>query len=318
MFKELKNKKNLLAFSGGTDSSALFHMLTNLFIDFDMIMVNYNSRTNSKEEVLYAQALANKFNKKLYLLDTTLSIDKSNFEKRARDIRYDFFDKSMINYDNLLLGHNLSDKVEWFFMQFVRGAGIKELYGMNKLSKRKNYTLARPLLDLSKKEILDYLNSNDVKYFYDESNNDTKFTRNYFRHSFTEKLLDGNEKGILKTFSILNKEKELLPKETLIEEIKEYVVYNISFSMASNLLSKLLKEKGYLLSGEQRKEFDESEELTITFNGSYYTGTYREGKLYFSPYRKDVVMDKTFKELMRKNNIPPKHRTYLFLENKVV
>lgn len=306
MFEFLKNKKNLLAYSAGTDSSALFHMLEANNIEFDLIMVNYNTRSESLDEVDHANSL----NKKLYLLNTDLDLDKSNFEKRARDIRYDFFDKVMKDYDNLILGHNLSDKVEWFFMQFVRGAGINELAGMSKLSKRKNYNIVRPLLDISKKEILEYLEKNKIKYFYDKSNDDQNFTRNYFRHTFTNKLLDGNEKGILKTFSILDNEKNQLPSEKLIYNIEELFVYRIDFLRASNLLSKLLKEKGYVLSGRQREEFDNNEELVIQVNKNYYVATYSENKFYFSPYLTGN-MKKEDKERMRKNRIPPKHRVYL-------
>ena len=54
-FSRIKNNKNLLAFSGGVDSSALFFLLQNHKIDFDIAIVNYNTREQSKDEVKYAQ-----------------------------------------------------------------------------------------------------------------------------------------------------------------------------------------------------------------------------------------------------------------------
>jgi len=312
MVNNLKNKKNLLAFSGGTDSSALFNMLLEQDIPFDLVMVDYNSREQSKKEVAFAKSLISKYNKKLHLLNTSLDLSEGNFEKRARDIRYDFFDKTMINYDNLILGHNLSDKLEWFLMQLTRGAGIKELYGMEEISIRKNYTVVRPLLNDSKKEILEYLNKHQLNYFYDKSNDDESFTRNYFRHNFSEKLLEENKEGILKTFKILEKEKSFLPVGKKIEELNEYVVYKIDFSVASSLLSSLLKERGYLLSGSQREEFEDKEEITVIFEDKTYSASYREGKLYLSPYLKDIILPKKFKEEMRIKKVPPKHRGYLF------
>jgi tRNA(Ile)-lysidine synthase len=197
-------------------------------------------------------------------------------------------------------------------MQFIRGAGINELFGMNKSSSRNNYLIKRPLLDLSKKQILNLLNEKKINYFYDDSNDNTKFTRNYFRHTFTEKLLNGNEKGILKTFNILDKERKLLPSGSLVFKNEDFVVFNVPFSMASSLLSKLLKEKGYLLSGDQRNEFEESEELTVSSKNFSFVASYRNEKLYLSPYIKDIVMEKSFKEIMRKEKIPPKHRPYLY------
>ena len=304
----MRNKKNLLAFSAGTDSSALFHMLEENNIQFDMIMVNYNTREESKKEVEFAK---NK-NKHLHLLETNLDLEKgSNFEKVARDIRYEFFDKEMINYDNLILGHNLSDKVEWFLMQFIKGAGVKELYGMETESERKDYTILRPILDLSKEEILKYLKKNNIEYFYDKSNDNKKFTRNFIRHNFSEKLLKEGKKGILKTFKILEKEKKHLPKEKLIEKNKEYCKYEIKFEFAAGVISRYLKERGYLLSGGQRNEFEEKEEITVkSKDKGYYSATYREGYLYISPYD-NSVMPKKIKEEMREKKIPPKHRRYL-------
>ena len=60
--KVLKNKKNLLAFSGGVDSTALFFLLQDQKIVFDIAIVNYNLREKAKEEVLYAKELAKKYN----------------------------------------------------------------------------------------------------------------------------------------------------------------------------------------------------------------------------------------------------------------
>ena len=58
-FSRIKNSKNLLAFSGGVDSSALFFLLLNHKIDFDIAIVNYNTRDQSKDEIAYALNLAN-------------------------------------------------------------------------------------------------------------------------------------------------------------------------------------------------------------------------------------------------------------------
>jgi len=313
MFKNLYNKKNLLAFSAGTDSSYLFYLLEKNNIEFDLIMVDYNIREQSKKEVEYAKSL----NKLLHLKSVTIE-NKSNFEKKARDIRYEFFDNIMQRdgYDNLILGHNLSDKLEWLLMQLTKGAGIKELSGMNSISNRKNYTIVRPLLSFSKTEIMEELNQNKIKYFYDKSNDEEKYTRNYFRHNFSEPLIKKYKTGILKTFDILKKEVALLPSGKLIDMQKKYLVYEIDYSMASSLLSKILKKEGYLLSGSQREEFEDKEEITVIIENIKYTGSYRNGKLYFSPFLDNIGMSKDFKEDMRKKGIPPKHRGYLFAQLK--
>ncbi len=69
-------------------------------------------------------------------------------------------------------------------MQLSRGAGLAEILGMQECEKRSNYTLLRPLLFMSKDEILSYLKENDIFYFQDESNENEKYFRNYIRKIF--------------------------------------------------------------------------------------------------------------------------------------
>ena len=91
-FSRIKNSKNLLAFSGGVDSSALFFLLLNHKIDFDIAIVNYNTREQSKDEIEYALNLAKEYKKEIFIKDVKLE-NSSNFEKNARDIRYIFFEQ---------------------------------------------------------------------------------------------------------------------------------------------------------------------------------------------------------------------------------
>ena len=61
---QLRDQKNLLAFSGGVDSTALFFLLLKKNIEFDIAIVNYQTRESSKDELLYAKELSSKYNKK--------------------------------------------------------------------------------------------------------------------------------------------------------------------------------------------------------------------------------------------------------------
>lgn len=91
----LKRGKNLLAFSYGSDSSALFYLLMQEKIDFDLVMINYKTRKNSDLEELKAKELALKFHKKFFIKHAPKF--QSNFEKKARDFRYDFFEKFVLS-----------------------------------------------------------------------------------------------------------------------------------------------------------------------------------------------------------------------------
>ena len=91
-FSVIGNQKNLLAFSAGVDSTALFFLLLEQNISFDIAIVNYNVRIQAMQEVAYARELALKYNKQIFIRDIKLE-NSSNFEKTARDIRYKFFEE---------------------------------------------------------------------------------------------------------------------------------------------------------------------------------------------------------------------------------
>ena len=137
----LKDKSSILAFSHGVDSTALFHLLANQNIDFDLAFVNYNTRKESILEENEAINLAKKFNKKIFVKKVNLNLEKSsNFEKIARDLRYEFFDEifSKFDYRFLITAHNLNDLFEWFLMRISKGAGLCNALGMSICDKKEN------------------------------------------------------------------------------------------------------------------------------------------------------------------------------------
>ncbi|HAC70801.1 MAG TPA: tRNA lysidine(34) synthetase TilS, partial [Arcobacter skirrowii] len=204
-FSEIKSSKNLLAFSAGVDSTALFFLLLNSNIPFDIAIVDYNIREQSKEEVAHAKNLAKKFNKKIYKKDIFLE-NLSNFEKQARDARYNFFEEIIKknSYDFLITAHQLNDKFEWFLMQLSKGAGLIELLGMSEIEDKEFYKIYRPLLNFSKDELISYLENKNIKYFVDESNIDEKYKRNYFRNSFSNSFLKEFKEGVKSSFNFLH------------------------------------------------------------------------------------------------------------------
>ena len=154
---ELKNAKNLLAFSSGTDSTALYFLLKEYEISFDIAIVDYGTRKQSKLEVSRAKSLCFWDNKKCYTL-TSKPIAK-NFEAEARKIRYDFFYTltPQESYQNLILAHQLNDNFEWFLMQFCKGSSIENMQIPKKSlfweeSQRKCHIL-RPMISISKNQI---------------------------------------------------------------------------------------------------------------------------------------------------------------------
>jgi len=311
--KNLKNKKNLLAFSAGIDSSALFFLLLENNIKFDIAIVDYGVREQSKEEVTHAKAMAEKYNLTCYTIQAPKFT--THFEKNAREFRYTFFETLIkkYNYDTLLTAHQLNDQLEWLLMRFTKGAGISELIGLEPVSKRKNYTLVRPLLEYSKDELLSFLENHDYPYFIDQSNSDKKYERNRFRKQFSDPLMAEYKKGIKRSFDYLRKDKKSLEKEFEVvyseKELSVIKLHKISAKVKASDLA--LKELGYLLSSSQRQEIEKEESLVI---GGEWAVELKDDLLYIAPYH-TTDMPKQFKEQCRIAQIPTKIRPYIFKEN---
>ncbi len=306
-------KKNLLAFSAGVDSSALFFLLLEHNIPFDIALVNYGTRLESDREEEHAKALAKKYGKKCYTAKAPEF--STHFEANARKFRYDFFE-SLIDehgYDTLLTAHQLNDQLEWFFMRLTKGAGLSELIGLEPVSKRNGYTLIRPLLEYSKKELLDYLETNDHPYFIDDSNSDEKYERNRFRKAFSDPIISRFGEGIKRSFGYLREDKKRLESgfETIFSEKQLYIIQLKQPGSKVKAVDLALKKLGYLLSSSQRVEIEKEKSLVI---GGKWVAEEQNGLLYIAPYV-TADMPKIFKEKCRVAKIPVKIRPYLFLEN---
>lgn len=300
----LKKGKNLLAFSYGSDSSALFHFLVQKKIDFDLAMINYKTRKNSDLEEQKAKELALEFHKKIFI--KSAPVIKGNFEKEARDFRYDFFEKICLeqNYDNLILAHHLNDQLEWFLMQLSRGAGLAEILGMQEYEKRQNYTLLRPLLFTSKDEILSYLKENDIFYFQDESNENEKYFRNYIRKNFSNAFVSKFHQGLKRSFFYLDEDRKKLYDLESIKEIQGLMICPKNES----LIAKAVKMKGLLLSAAQRKEFLKGDCVL----GGKIGIVYKDEKAIVFKYETCQKLPKEFKEACRIAKIPRLLRAYLY------
>jgi tRNA(Ile)-lysidine synthase len=305
-------KKNLLAFSAGIDSSALFFLLIEHRIPFDMALVNYGTREQSDTEEAHAIALAKEHGLQCY----TAKAPKfaSNFEKNARDFRYAFFEELIMEhgYDNLLTAHQLNDRMEWFLMQMTRGAGAAELIGMEPIQKRPHYTLVHPLLTAPKSELLGYLQEHNHPYFVDESNADARHERNRFRAAFSDPLIAQYGEGIARSFDYLLADKTLLDAGyTILHREKELRILRLQYPQAKvRAADQTLKQLGYLLSAAQREEIGDNDSVVV---GGKWAVELSGEKLYIAPYTQ-TPMPKEFKERCRTQHIPPKVRPYFFTE----
>ncbi len=108
--------------------------------------------------------------------------NKLSIEEAARNVRYSFYKEicEKHNFSKTALAHNSDDNAELVLMNLLRGSGPKGLSG---IPIKRNELIIRPLIDFSKKEILNYLQLKNQDYVIDSSNNDLYFLRNRIRHS---------------------------------------------------------------------------------------------------------------------------------------
>nr|WP_314167458.1 tRNA lysidine(34) synthetase TilS [uncultured Campylobacter sp.] len=310
VLRKLKSGGNLLAFSYGVDSTALFYLLDEAGVKFDLAIVDYNVRAQSKDEIASAQDLAAKFNKQIYV--KSVQLGESNFEHEARAARYDFFAEICRErgYENLILAHQFDDKFEWFLMQLGRGAGLSELLGMQELETREDYVIARPLLGVRKCELERFLQGRNLKYFTDETNSTDRFKRGFVRAKFSEPFLNEYFGGVKKSFEFLAADALNLTPEISNLAAKIYLVRRgVNEIRGVGLACKRL---GLVLSSAQRNECARCLEKgsDCVLGGKVAVGA---GKnfIFVTPYIK-AAMDKKFKEACRTLKIPPINRGFLF------
>jgi len=300
--------KNLLAFSTGVDSTALFFWLMEKNIAFDIAIVNYHTRPTSDEEVRYAEKLAKKYNKKIFIKDCYL--DKFS-EAKARKCRYEFFENiiKLHGYTTLITAHQLNDRFEWLLMQLSKGAGLKELIAMRKWEKRENYKIYRPFYNISRNEIVSFLNKKGIKYYIDRSNFDKKYKRNFIREEFSNKFIALFGEGVKKSFKYLENDLDLLFQKDWIKQNDLYYFTKTTPQIDIKKTDLITKKLGIIMTKLQRDEVIKTN-FSCVIQGKIAIDSNDE-KIYIAPFVK-IKMPKDFKEKMRKNKIPPKVRGYIY------
>lgn len=207
-----------IAVSGGSDSLAL-SALAKLYSldndnDFVALIIDHKLRKESAEEAkkTYKSLTQNKIKAKIL----TYRGEKfsSNIQKKARDLRYDLFEKycgkNKIKF--LILAHHQDDLIENFYIRLIRGSGIKGLTSLQNIFEyNKNFYLLRPLLNFNKQELLSVTKKSYSSWIEDPSNKNDKFLRVRIRKMQSKLQKEGfDPKRIIKTIENLNNAKDSL------------------------------------------------------------------------------------------------------------
>lgn len=177
----------LLAVSGGVDSMVMSELASNCPYISKVAVAHCNFSLRS-EESDGDEALVRRWAESKGMPLFTVRFDTTGYAARkslsiemaARELRYDWFERIAAEngYDYVAVAHNLNDNVETFFLNLMRGTGVKGLSGMKELAGR----ILRPMLGFTREQIEDFAAAAGVPYRTDSTNLSTEYKRNRIRH----------------------------------------------------------------------------------------------------------------------------------------
>lgn len=193
--------KNIgLAVSGGVDSVALLMLMHKIALcknlNLTVFTVNHHLRSEAADEVKHVELLCCKLNIKCISLSWEHCGNLSNLSARAREARYDLITKSCKELDilTLLTAHHADDYIETFLLKSERESGVMALSSGN-LHFHNNIRILRPLFDIKKIQLIDYLQEQGINWLEDSSNESNKYSRNIIRRKLTSSNI-GYKDGI--------------------------------------------------------------------------------------------------------------------------
>jgi tRNA(Ile)-lysidine synthase len=177
-----------VALSGGLDSTVLLHALSGLRPailrgPLRAIHVNHQLHPDAAEWAARCAAFCAAMHVPLEVF--TVQIDArggDGLEAAARRARYDAFRRSLAPRDRLLTAHHLDDQAETVLLNLLRGSGVLGLAGIPPRAPLGAGTVCRPLLEVSRAELLQYARRVGLSWVDDPANQDARLDRNYLRH----------------------------------------------------------------------------------------------------------------------------------------
>lgn len=220
----------LVAYSGGADSTALLASAVEAGYRCRALHCNFHLRGDeSDRDESFSRAMAEELGCGIDVVNfdvgARMGSTGESVEMACRELRYEWFSR---RYAELMdagdkpacvaIAHHESDNVETFFLNLIRGSGLK---GLASISYCRGIFL-RPLLDVAKADIIEYLNRRGLEYVEDSSNSSDAYKRNIIRNRILpslEERLPGLCRGVEHSIENLRRDKELL--EVLVERVGE-------------------------------------------------------------------------------------------------
>ena len=180
----------ICAVSGGADSVALLFAMyllkEKLGITLEAAHFNHGLRgEESNRDEAFVKALCERYDITLHLASGNVTAGKKGLEAAARDARYAFFATLP---GKIATAHTADDNAETVLMHMVRGTGLKGLGAIAPMRDR----LIRPMLLITRQQVLDFLEEYHLSYVTDSSNDTDQFLRNRLRHHAPPGLRKGS------------------------------------------------------------------------------------------------------------------------------
>jgi tRNA(Ile)-lysidine synthase len=272
----------IIGLSGGSDSVVLLAVLHSLGYECLAAHCNFHLRgeESDRDERMAAQVAAS-FRIPFYKQDfDTSSIAKErkiSIEMAARDLRYAWFEdrRKELKADAIAVAHHSDDNIETLLLNLIRGTGIAGLTGI----KPQSGFVVRPLLCISKEEILQYAASEKLPFVVDSSNEQDEFTRNKIRHQalpLLQSINPGIEASLLRTMEHLNEVEKIYLSH--IKEAKKNVFDPVAHTISIPALLAYPSPESILF--EILKEYNFGKEVIQSIFQSLDS---QSGKVFYSP-----------------------------------
>ena len=223
-FPFLKQKKVLLAVSGGLDSMVLVYLFQQLHYEIGVAHCNFQLRgLESFEDQNFIQNYAEANSLPIFITQFDTQAFAQNYklsiQVAARELRYNWFYEllEIHNFDYVLTAHHADDNLETFIINLSRGTGLDGLTGIPE----QNDKVIRPLLAFSRQEIEEYAKQNAIQWREDSSNASDKYLRNKIRHNVVPILKELNSNFI----ASFQKTQEYLQQAQVMVEDASIMVY---------------------------------------------------------------------------------------------
>jgi tRNA(Ile)-lysidine synthase len=172
-----------VACSGGLDSTVLLHLAARLGLpQLQVVHVHHGLSPHADAWQHQVQAQAAHWGLPFQSLQVAVS-RRGSLEEAAREARYAAFAQCLAAGDVLLVGHHQDDQAETLLLRLLRGAGLRGLGAMAEVRPLGQGLLMRPLLGVSRGQLLAYAQQQGLRWVEDESNQQARFDRNWLRHN---------------------------------------------------------------------------------------------------------------------------------------